>query len=109
MSNLDAMTHRATKFVSFNYGRVTVRIESDEANAVRRFVIYTDDRTGEADRLTVAVGRLMMMIKPNSTPDERADFMLTVLKDDTAKRWGGFFWKISFMQPSVARIIAERQ
>ena len=48
-----------------------------------------------------------MMIKPNSTPDERADFMQSVLKDDTAKRWGGFFWKISFMQPSVARLIAD--
>ena len=25
-----------------NYGRVTVHIESDEANAVRRFILYTD-------------------------------------------------------------------
>jgi hypothetical protein len=79
---------------------VTIRIESDEANTVLRFILYTDDRTGEADRLTVAVGTLMIMIKPDSTPDERADFMLSVLKNDVAKQWGGFYWKISFTQPS---------
>src|SRR5690349_10913028 len=65
-----------------SYGRVTVRIESDEANAIRRFILYTDDRTGEADRLAVAVGKLMMMVKPSSTADERSEFMLSALKNE---------------------------
>jgi hypothetical protein len=64
---------------------------------------------GEADRLTVAVGRLMIMIKPASTPDERADFILSVIKNDVVERWGGFYWKTSFAQPGAARIIAERE
>jgi hypothetical protein len=88
-----------------SYGRVTIRIESDDANTVRRFILYTDDRMGEADRLTAAVGRLMIMIKPASTPDERADF----IKNDGVERWGGFYWKTSFAQPGAARIIAERE